>query len=183
LRRGGDPHREGIGTRRTWSTTTSGISSSEQNRAIFWKRLRSSTCTNHASGMPVRSRVQATSSAVGVKNTCSTRAEVSFLNYGQAVRSIDVTRRALSEPPRARTCAPQRTATIQHHTVHRTVIESTRTVTHHLPVPPVDLLVAPFGLTRSAPHLATLGAYVRLGEQTSARVTADTDPAARCRTR
>jgi hypothetical protein len=30
-------------------------------------------------------------------------------------------------------------------------------------------------------HLASLGTYVRLGEQTSARVTADTDPAARRR--
>jgi site-specific recombinase XerC len=32
-------------------------------------------------------------------------------------------------------------------------------------------------------HLASLGAYVRLGEQTSAKVTADTDPAARRRIR
>ncbi|KAB2350381.1 site-specific integrase [Actinomadura rudentiformis] len=32
-------------------------------------------------------------------------------------------------------------------------------------------------------HLASLGAYVRLGEHTSAAVTADTDPAARRRTR
>ena len=32
-------------------------------------------------------------------------------------------------------------------------------------------------------HLASLGRYVRLGEQTSARVTAEADPAARRRTR
>jgi hypothetical protein len=32
-------------------------------------------------------------------------------------------------------------------------------------------------------HLASLGTYVRLGEHTTARVTADTGPAARRRTR
>jgi hypothetical protein len=32
-------------------------------------------------------------------------------------------------------------------------------------------------------HLASLGRYVRLGEETSARVTAEADPAARRRTR
>jgi len=31
-------------------------------------------------------------------------------------------------------------------------------------------------------HLATLGHYVRLGEETSARITADNDPLARRRT-
>ncbi|MET7338460.1 hypothetical protein [Nonomuraea sp. NPDC005650] len=32
-------------------------------------------------------------------------------------------------------------------------------------------------------HLASLGRYVRLGEETSARITAEHDPAARRRTR
>ena len=59
-----------------------GDSSREQNRAIFWKHFRSTTSASSASGLAVRSRAQATSSAAGVKNTCSTRAEVSRLNCG-----------------------------------------------------------------------------------------------------
>ena len=61
---------------------TSGISSREQNRAIFWKHFSASTSANNDSGLAVRSRAQAISSAIGVKNTCSTRAEVSRLNCG-----------------------------------------------------------------------------------------------------
>jgi hypothetical protein len=38
-------------------------------------------------------------------------------------------------------------------------------------------------LARRHAHLATLGHYVRLGEETSARITADTDPLARRRAR
>ena len=59
-----------------------GISSREQNRAIFWKHFRSSTSANNAAGSLVRSRAQAISSAAGAKNTCSTRAEVNRLNWG-----------------------------------------------------------------------------------------------------
>ena len=42
------------------------------------------------SWLAVRSCAQPISSAVGVKYTCRTRAEVSRLNCGYAVRSIDV---------------------------------------------------------------------------------------------
>jgi hypothetical protein len=46
-----------------------GISSREQNRAIFWKHFRSTTSASSASGLAVRSCAQATSSAAAVKNT------------------------------------------------------------------------------------------------------------------
>ena len=50
---------------RTWPTTTWGVSSREQNRAILWKHFRSTTSASSASGLAVRSRPQPTSSAAG----------------------------------------------------------------------------------------------------------------------
>lgn len=71
-----------VGQRRTWSITTSGISSRDEKRAIFWKHFNAGTSAKHDSGLPVRFSAQVTSSDDGVKNTCSTRADVSRLNCG-----------------------------------------------------------------------------------------------------
>jgi hypothetical protein len=62
--------------------TAPGISSSGQNRAIRWKHFRSTSKASSDSGVSVRSRAHVASSSVGVKNTCSTRADVSRLNCG-----------------------------------------------------------------------------------------------------
>ncbi|TDD13219.1 hypothetical protein [Nonomuraea diastatica] len=48
----------------------------------LWKHFNASTSAKHDSGLPVRFSAQSTSSGEGVKNTCSTRADVSRLNRG-----------------------------------------------------------------------------------------------------
>jgi hypothetical protein len=53
-----------------------------ENRAIRWKHFRSTSSASSDSGVSVRSLAHAASSSVGVKNKCSTHAEVSRLNCG-----------------------------------------------------------------------------------------------------
>lgn len=62
--------------------TGGGTSSSGQNRAIFWKHFRATSSASSDSVVSARSRAHPTSSSDGVKNTCSTRAEVSRRNCG-----------------------------------------------------------------------------------------------------